>query len=72
MVQYSLPDCGKQEGKRGGSGGVAHSTGADSNPLTVSFTAMKKYLVTHRWTHRHACLKLSERNQIGLDFNPSR
>ena len=43
-MQYSLTDCGKQEGKRGGSDGVIHSTGADSDPLTVSldiFRSMK-------------------------------
>ena len=36
ILYYSYVDCGKLSGKRGGSGGTAHSTGEKATTQTVS------------------------------------
>ena len=35
-ILYSYVDCGKLAGKRGGTGGTAHSTGEKASAQTVS------------------------------------
>jgi hypothetical protein len=41
-ILYSYVDCGKLAGKRGGTGGTAHSTGEKASAQTVS----KCYLIS--------------------------
>ena len=43
-ILYSYVDCGKLAGKRGGTGGTAHSTGEKASAQTVS----KGHLISKR------------------------